>query len=170
MNPIARPRTSALALIVLLAGASSGCSLAQGTPTPTTCNGISSELGGCAADLPTFTGTSCDQLADEFGPAMDAAVMKVIHGPKEANGERQSVRLTSANIVITTLATNRMIELGIIEDCKMPAFLDRAALGFSPELKSQVGTVVYDNDPPAGYGDWIAILTRIMGGIGKPST
>jgi hypothetical protein len=140
MNPIARPRTSALALIVLLAGASSGCSLAQGTPTPTTCNGISSELGGCAADLPTFTGTTCDQLADEFGQAMDAAVM------------------------------HRMIELGIIEDCKMPAFLDRAALGFSPELKSQVGTVVYDNDPPAGYGDWIAILTRIMGGIGKPST
>jgi hypothetical protein len=168
MNPIARPRTLALVLFVIFAGITSGCSLAQGTLTPTTCNGISSELGGCAADLPTFTGTTCDQLADEFGPAMDAAVMKVINGPNVVNNEAQSVRLTSANIVITTLATNRMIELGIIEDCKMPAFLDRAALGFSPELKTRVGSIVYDNDPPAGYQDWIAILTRIMGAIGKP--
>jgi hypothetical protein len=169
MISMARPPTLALVLVATLAGAFSGCSLSQSTPAPTSCNGISSEMGGCDPGLPTFTGTTCDQLADEFGPAMDAAVMKVINGPRELNGERQSVRLTSANIVNTTLATNRMVELGIIEDCKMPAFLDRASLGFSPELKTRVGSVVYDNDPPVGYADWIAILTRIMGGIGKPT-
>ena len=168
MSSTARPRTIALALIVLVAGTSAGCALAQGTPMPATCNGISAEMGGCAADLPTFTGSTCDEIADEFGPAMDAAVLKVIHGPQNVNGERRSVRLTSANIVITTLATDRMIELGIIDDCEMPDFLDRASQGFSPELKASVGSIVYDNDPPATYNDWVEILTYIMGAIGKP--
>jgi hypothetical protein len=168
MTPIARSRAVAIALIVLVAGASAGCSVAQVTPPPTICNGIPAEMGGCASDLPTFKGTTCDEIADEFGPAMDAAVLNVIHGPREVNGERQSVRLTSANIVVTTLATNRMIELGIIADCKMPDFLDRASRGFSDEMRSTVGSVVYDNDPPAGYDDWIEILSRIMSGIGKP--
>ena len=50
----------------------------------------------------------------------------------------------------------------------MPAFLDRAAATFSADLRSRIGSVLYDGSPPATYADFIDRLGRIMSGIGKP--
>jgi hypothetical protein len=166
MLTIRRARVIALALTVI-AAASSGCT-PNAPAAATDCHGIPASMGACDPDLHVFTGETCQAIADEFGPALEAQAMKVVRGPRELSGERQSVRLTNAEIVVTQIASERMIELGIFEDCSMPDFLERASRHFSDEFKSGVGTVLYDNDPPATYDDWIADLSRIMSSIGKP--
>ena len=156
------------ATMLLMAAALWGCSLVPGaSPNPTSCNGITSEVGGCDPGLPTFAGTTCEAIADEYGAAIDTATVAVINGPRELEGERQSVRLTDAAFLITNLATNRMIELDLLEDCTMPAFLDRASTKFSETHTAQVGTVMADNDPPVTYDDWLTFLTQTLSALGS---
>jgi hypothetical protein len=146
-----------------------GCRLAssEATPMASFCNGISAEVGGCGP-TPSFAGTTCDTLATEFGSQVDRAMLDVINGPASVADEGRSIRILHRGIVITTALTDRMIALGILQTCTMPAFLDRAATAFGADMKARIGGVLNDGSPPATYEEFLERLGRIMSGIGKP--
>ena len=139
----------------------------SGEPTPSLCDGISTEVGGCGP-TPSFAATTCDTLAEEFGSEIDRAMLEILNGPENVAGEARSIRILHRGIVITAALTDRMIALGIIERCTMPAFLDQAATAFSADMKAGIGAVLNDGSPPATYADFLDRLGRIMSGIGKP--
>jgi hypothetical protein len=161
-------RPTVLVLIVLFAAIGlSGCGLvSRGSPQPSICDGISSDIGPCGA-APSFAATTCTDLASEYGVALDRALLEVIRGPADVDGEAKSSRLIHAEVFVTTALTNRMISLGIIEECKMPDFLDAAEPGFSAELRAGVGQALFDGQPTASYGEFRERLAKVMSGIGQ---
>ncbi len=57
-------------MLILVAGlmALTSCSVAQApSPSPSICDGIDAQLGGCREDLPEFQAVSCQGIAEEFG-------------------------------------------------------------------------------------------------------
>lgn len=163
--------TSRLVVLVLIAMPMAlglaGCGLVTNrSPTPSTCNGISTEIGPCGA-APSFGGSSCESLAGEYGTALDRALLEVVRGPSDVGGEGRSVRLLHTEVFVTTALTDRMVQAGLIEQCKMPDFLDLAAAKFSDELKSTVGHVLFDGQPDVSYQEFLTRLAKVMSGIGK---
>ena len=146
-----------------------GCRLASPEVAPVTsfCNSISAEVGGCGP-TPSFAATTCDTLAAEFGTEINRAMLEIIDGPASVAHEGRSIRIVHRGIVTTTALTDRMIALGILQTCTMPAFLDQAAREFSPDMKARIGAVLNDGSPPATYEEFLERLGRIMSGIGKP--
>jgi len=156
-------------IVALMATFLGGCGplFSAAKPAESFCNGVSTDVGGCGP-TPSFAAVTCDSLAAEFGTAIDGEMLEIINGPSSAAGESRSIRIQHRAVVITTGLTDRMIGLGILQQCTMPAFLDRAAATFSADLRSRIGSVLYDGSPPATYADFIDRLGRIMSGIGKP--
>ena len=98
---------------------------------------------------------------------LDRALLEVLRGPANVGGEAKSVRVIHAEIYATTALTDRMVAIGVIEQCKMPGFLDSATSGFSDELKAGIGHAVYDGQPDVTYQEFLDGLARVMSGIGK---
>ena len=157
--------TVVFVIVIILGGCGLACSPAQ--PTQSFCNGVSTDVGGCGP-TPSFGATTCDALAAEFGREIDRAMLEILNGPESVAGEGRSVQISHRGIVITAALLDRMIALGILERCTMPAFLDRAATAFSADMKARIGAVLNDGSPPATYEDFLDRLGRIMSGIGKP--
>jgi hypothetical protein len=165
-----RPWTSLQSIVVLvMVVILGGCRLSSSSAEPAAsfCNGVSAEVGGCGP-TPSFAATTCDTLAAEFGSEIDRAMLEILNGPESVAGEARSIRIQHRGIVITTALTDRMIAIGILQKCTMPAFLDQAATAFSADMKARIGAVVNDGSPPATYEEFIDRLGRIMSGIGKP--
>jgi hypothetical protein len=156
-----------LVLIALpMAFGLAGCGTAVGSPTPSICNGVSTEIGPCGGG-PTFAGTTCESLAAEYGPALDRALLEIVRGPADVGGDAKSSRVIHAEAFVTSALTDRMVAIGIIEQCKMPAFLDSAKSGFSDELKAGIGHAMYDGRPDMSYQEFLDGLAKVMSGIGK---
>jgi hypothetical protein len=82
-------------------------------------------------------------------------------------GDAKSSRLIHAEAFVTTALTDRMVAIGVIEQCKMPAFLDSAKSGFSDELKAGIGHTLFDGQPDVSYQEFLDRLAKVMSGIGK---
>ena len=80
---------------------------------------------------------------------------------------RTTVAVSVAEAYLTTALTDRMVAIGVIEQCKMPGFLHSAERGFSDELKAGIGHAVYDSQPDVSYQEFLDGLARVMSGIGK---
>ncbi len=159
MGTTFRSRASVFVRLPLLASllAVSGCQGVLGpttTPGASLCNGIPSDIGGCAPDRPSYTATTCEGLAEQWGAEVDRRVVAIINGPANADGKQRSVRLTEAIRLSSILAGMRMIELGIHESCDVANFLPIGKQQFSEELKAGIGGVLYDGDPVASLADW----------------
>jgi hypothetical protein len=159
------PSMCVLVMVVALGGC--GLALSPAKPTESFCNGISTDIGGCGP-TPSFAATTCDTLAAEFGSEIDRAMLDIINGPASVADQGRSIRIQHRGIVITTALTDRMIALGMLQRCTMPAFLDQAATAFSADMKARIGAVLNDGSPPATYEEFLERLGRIMSGIGKP--
>ena len=159
------PSIFVLVMVIILGGC--GLAFSPAEPAASFCHGLSSEIGGCGP-TPSFAATTCDTLAAEFGSEIDRAMLDIINGPASVADEGRSIRIQHRGIVITTALTDRMIALGILQRCTMPAFLDQAASAFSADMKARIGAAVNDGSPPATYGEFLERLGRIMSGIGKP--
>jgi hypothetical protein len=143
-----------------------GCGTVFGSPTPSSCEGVSTEIGPCGG-RPTFAGTTCESLAAEFGQALEGALLEIVRGPADVGGDAKSSRVIHAEAFVTTALTDRMVAIGLIEQCKMPAFLDSAKSGFSDELKAGIGHALYDGQPDVSYQEFLDRLAKVMSGIGK---
>ncbi len=144
-----------------------GCDLVSpGTPAASICNGVSTDIGPCDS-APSFAGSSCEALAAEYGTALDRALLEIVRGPADVGGEAKSSRLIHAEALVTTALTDRMVAVGLIETCTMPAFLDAAQVHFSQELRTTIGHALYDGQPDVTYQEFLNGLAQVMSGIGK---
>jgi len=144
-----------------------GCGfVSSGTPAASICNGVSTEIRPCDA-VPSFEGNTCEALAAEYGTALDRALLEIVRGPADVGGEAKSSRLIHAEASVTTALTDRMVAIGLIETCTMPAFLDAAQVHFSQELETTIGHALYDGQPDVTYEEFLNDLSQIMSGIGK---
>lgn len=69
-----------VAMFAFLAPFSVASCTSASSPSPTVCNGISSEMGGCSAERHDFIGASCEALAREWATILDRAVVAVLDG------------------------------------------------------------------------------------------
>lgn len=51
-------------------------------------------------------------------------------------------------------------ELGLLDSCDAPTFLEAGATGFSDELHDGIGATLFDGQPPASRDDWDETLFR----------
>lgn len=150
-----------VAIPVLLAVAAliGSCSTPS-QPSPTVCDGISSELGGCTADRHAYTGNTCQDLAREWATVLNDGVVAVLRGPAEVGDQGRSVLLKHV-VVITTVDLNaRLAELGLRNACDLREFMATAEPVFSAELRTGVGDAMYDGLPPASYAEWLADVEK----------
>ncbi len=154
----------ALAAIIVL-----GCQTAVASPGPSICNGVSSDIGGCDPDLPTYTGTTCRQLSAEYAGMLEREMLAVLAQPAEVGGEARSVRSFHREVLLTSRLTDRMLELDLIPICDLPDFMLEVDATFSDEFKTRVGALVNDGAPPNTYNDWRTELLRLLSGIDTES-
>jgi hypothetical protein len=164
-------RSSQLLKLVLIGSFAilglSGCGLVAGaTPAPSGCNGVATDVGRCGS-APSFTATTCEALAAEYGWALDQALLPILRGPADEGGEAKSVRLLHMEAEVTVAMTTRLVEVGLIETCKMPDFLNAAEPRFSGELRSTVGHALFDGQPDVTYQEFLTRLAKVMSGIGQ---
>ena len=79
--------------------------VAAPSATQQVCDGVSSEMGGCAPDRHTFTASTCVDLAREWAEQLDEQTLAVIDGPAVVGDEARSVRLHNALIMLTSTST-----------------------------------------------------------------
>ena len=142
-------------LVVILLTA--GCDQATGSPAnPAVCDGIPADMGGCDSARPVFVGETCEAIADEWVVAIDGGVIKVIRGQPVVDGMQRSSRISNV------LAGMRLDELGLLETCDAPTFLEAAKTDLSDDLRAGIGATLFDGQPFATQGDWEEILFRAI--------
>jgi hypothetical protein len=146
------------ALLAIVALVASCTPAQQGTsqPSPTVCDGISSEVGGCTANRHTFISDTCEDLAREWATVLNEGVVGVLRGPAEVGNQARSVLLRQVVVISTVDLNSRLAELGLRGTCKVPEFMATAEPVFSAELRAGVGDAMYDSLPPASYEEWLA--------------
>ena len=152
------PRLRLLRWAVLLAmvAVAASCNIVSpGNPSPTVCNGISSEVGGCDPGRHEFTSSTCQDLAKEWATVLDAAVVKILDGPEAVAEQGRSVRLRQALVITTGDMNIRMQALSLQAACDLPEFMGAAEPVFSGALRAGVGNALYDGAPTATYGEWL---------------
>lgn len=117
-------------------------------------------------EVPQFKGGSCDEIADQMGPVADAMLLEVVRGPDVVGDEGKSVRLPRVLNGLALGARDRMVRLGIVAECTMPAFLQRAERGFSEELRSTIGAAAYDGNPIIDYQAWLLEFSNMLVFVG----
>ena len=136
-----------------------GC-MTFGQPAPTTCDGISSELGGCDADRPAFSGETCEEIGREFGTQLDAKSLEIYNGPEDPE-ESKSVRAWHVTVTAISLANKRLRDLDIVGECDAGDFMAAAEPAFSEELVDKAGTYLFDNEPHT-YAEWRAEVMKYL--------
>jgi hypothetical protein len=116
-----------------------------------------------------FQGTTCDELAAEFGAIGDPSLRSVVEGPKQIADEAMSVLVRRMQDVLVVAVTEQAREAGVIADCSMPEWLQRAERGFSDQLRQTIGGAAYDGSPVISYQAWLLELNdQLVGrGMGK---
>ena len=155
-----------LVLPVLLAVVATvaSCTLSQPTttvqPSPTVCDGVSSELGGCTANRHTYTGGTCQDLAREWATIVNEGIVDVLRGPAVVGEQGRSVLIRQALTLTTVDVNERLRELGLRGTCDVSEFVATAEPLFSAELRAGVGDALYDGLPPASYEEWLADVSK----------
>ncbi len=129
-------------------------------PSPTVCDGVSSELGGCTANRHTYTGDTCPDLAREWATIVDERIVSVLRGPSVVAGQARSVLIRQALTITTVDVNERLRELGLRGTCDVSEFVATAEPLFSSELRAGVGDALYDGLPPASYEEWLADVRK----------
>ena len=150
-----------IGLFVLAVGMLAGCSLVPAAnPEESFCDGISSEVGGCAPDRPAFAATTCDEIAREFGSQVNQRLVAIYIGPEDRELSK-AVRATQYLTVAASLANLRVRNLGLIKECSAGPFVDVAETEFSDELRAHAGEIMTDGDP-VSYDAWRDELVALM--------
>jgi len=155
-------RVRGIATLVIAVALSASCSLSTVAPSPTVCDGVTSEAGGCTTERHDFTGTTCVDLAKEWGQLLDRQVVAIIEGPGDVGGNAKSVRLKQAVVIASVDMNERMRELSLRSDCNVEMVLSVAEPRFSEALRSGVGSVMFDGNPSVGYDDWITDVRKSL--------
>ena len=157
-----RNRRFALPVLLAVVALVASCTLSQpsATPSPTVCDGISSEVGGCTANRHTFTGDTCQDLAREWATVLDEGVVGVLRGPAAVGDQGRGVLLHQVLIITTVDMNTRLEELGLRNTCDLAEFMATAEPVFSAELRAGVGDAMYDGLPPASYEEWLADVQK----------
>lgn len=150
----------AVLVVVLLAA---GCVFdTRGGPSPTLCDGLPADMGGCAENVPSFAGTTCIEVAEEWGRAVDRGVVAVMDGPAVVEDKQRSARITDVLVVSSVRAGTRLDELGLLPSCDVDVFLPAGRREFSNALVDGIGEVLFDGSPVASPEDWNVFLTRFI--------
>ena len=138
--------------VILIAG----CDPVGGaSPTnPPVCDGIPADMGGCDSSRPVFAGTTCEAIADEWVAAIDERVLPIISGPPVEDDLSARVGSRTWSVLSSIVAGMRLDELGLLDSCDAPTFLEAGATGFSNELNDGIGATLFDGQPPASREDW----------------
>ena len=156
------PAASLLRLLVVILIA--GCGPAAGA-SPTNapvCDGIPAGMGGCDSSRPLIVSTTCEAIADEWVAAIDERVIPIINGPPVEGDMQRSSRISNVLILSSVVAGMRLDQLGLLNSCDAPTFLEAAETGFSDELQDGIGATLFDGQPPASREDWDEILFRAI--------
>lgn len=158
-------RLAPLAGILAIAVVTASCGNAgpDSTPSPTVCDEVSSDAGGCTTERYSYAGTTCDEVAAEWGAFMDRLVLGVVNGPQSVNNEARSSRLRQA-IGIAAIDLDQYLEsLDPPVNCDIEDVLARGEQAFSGELRSAVGAAMYDGDPAVTYEEWLNDVRSVLG-------
>lgn len=158
-------RRFALLVILAVVALVASCTLSQpntSQPSPTVCDGVSSEAGGCTANRHTFTSDTCQDLAREWAAVVDEGVLGVLRGPTEVAGQGRSVLLRQVVVIPTVDLNERLRELGLRGTCDPGDFMASAEPVFSAELRAGVGDAMYDGLPPASYDEWLVDVQKTV--------
>ena len=136
---------------------------APGDPSPTTCDGISSEIGGCDEDRPAYAGETCEEVGREYGAQLSRRSLELFNGPEDPE-ESRAVRAWQLNILTAQLANKHLRDHGIVDECEADVFLAAAEAEFSPEFRDQAGTYLFDG-PPVSYAEWRAEILDLISGF-----
>ncbi len=147
---------TAIALTVL-----SGCTGVSGSPTPSICDGIPAEFGGCDPDRPVFGGTTCAAVGTEFGEQLSPRAVAIFDGPQTVDDADRTVRFARLVTLHVQLANKHLRDSGQIEECGAPEFRDAAVAALSEEFREGVGTNVYFGQTIT-FDDWVADLDRFL--------
>ena len=122
-----------------------------------------------APTILAFQGSTCEQLAAEFAAVGDPSLRSVIDGPDQIADEDKSVLISTMQGLLVLAVTQRAREAGVIADCDMPDWLQRAETGFTDQLRTRIGAVAYDGNPVITYQAWLAELNDrlVQAGMGK---
>lgn len=156
--------------LVLLAGTlaiavvTASCSnVPSSTPSPTVCDGVSGEAGGCTTERHDYVATTCAEVAAEWGGVMDRLVLAVINGPQAVNNEARSSRLRQV-IGIAAIDMDQHLEsLNPPITCGIEDVLATGEQAFSDELRADVGGAMYDGDPVVTYEEWLDDVRSVLG-------
>lgn len=150
----------AWALTILLAG----CGIGDlGTsPSPEVCNGISAEVGGCDADLPTYAGIDCEAVGREFGPQYGERALRIFDGPAIVDGNARSVQLFHAAVVSVQLANKHLRDNGLVADCEADTFLAAAEETLPAGFRERIGDFLYEETRQSSYAEWRADMLRLL--------
>ena len=155
--------------LVLLAGllavavVSASCSdVSDASPSPTVCDQVSSDVGGCTIERHEYAGTTCDEVATEWGGVMDRLVLGVITGPASVNNEARSSRLRQA-IGIAAIDLDQHLEsLDPPLSCGVEPILATGQRSFSDDLHAGVGGAMYDGEPVVTFEDWLDDVRSVL--------
>ena len=141
----------------------SSCGLVTGepTPTPSSCDGIAAELGGCDEDRPTFSGETCVAVANEFGRQFSERGTSIFDGPQTVNGNDRTAELTHVMVLHVQLANKHLRDTGQAVECDVPEFLEAAVAGFSPDFKERVGANAFHGQT-VSFDEWLEDLERFL--------
>lgn len=150
-----------LAIAVVIASCSNVGSAS--TPSPTVCDDVSSDAGGCSTERYRYVGTTCGEVAAEWGAFMDRLVLGVINGPQSVNNEARSSRLRQV-IGIAAIDLDRHLEsLKPAVRCSIEDVLAVGEEAFSDELRAGVGGAMYDGEPAVSYEEWLDDVRSVLG-------
>ena len=152
--------------LVLVASLAGGCSLVSASPAPSSCDGISSEVGGCDSGQPSFTGTTCNEVGAEWGEAIDTGIRAVIAEPPMVDGKQRSSRISDVMVLAFVRASKQLQATGQLESCTAADFLDAATPAFSDELKQGIGAALYDGSPNATYEQFLSEVQNVIRQLG----
>ncbi len=155
-----------LAGILAIAVVTASCSnVSDASPSPTVCDDVSSEMGGCTTERHEYVGATCVAVATEWGGVMDRLVLAVINGPESVNNEARSSRLRQV-IGIAAIDMDQHLEfLDPPVSCDLEEVLATGEQAFSDELRAGVGGAMYDGDPVVPYEEWLDDVRSVLGVI-----
>ena len=162
MITVRPPAASLLRLLVVILIAGCGPVTGASPTSPPICDGIPADMGGCDSSRPVFVGNTCEAIADEWVAAIDEGVLPIINGPPVEDDLQRSSRISNVLVVSSIVAGMRLDELGLLDSCDAPTFLEAAKTGFSDELQGGIGATLFDGQPLASRGDWEETLFRAI--------
>ena len=161
---IATTRRLTLAGLLAIAAVATACGAESGsTPSPTVCDGVSSEMGGCTLERHDYTATTCDEVAAEWAALVDRQIIATLDGPAVVDGEAHSSRLKTVLVISAVDADAHIETLGLAAPCDVDAFLAIAEPRFTDDLRSRVGAAMYDGEPVVSYEEWLADVEAVLG-------